>query len=135
MDKEKTFKKLRLDANAKNLILNAPEFYKPFLHDYPFDDQIDPDKIGQYDFVQVFAIEQKKLEELVALATPAGKYDAIFWACYPKGTGKIKSNIKRETVREAFHKVQIRPVTAISINETWSALRARPEEAVGKKSS
>ena len=135
MDKEKLFKKLRFDDKAIKLVLNAPDFYKSLLGGYSFDDQIDPDKIGQYDFVQVFAIEQQKLEALVALAKPAAKYDAIFWACYPKGTGKIKSDIKRETVWEAFSKVQVRAVTAVAINETWSALRARPQEAVGKKLS
>ncbi len=135
MDKEKIFKKLRFGKNAENLVLNAPDFYKSLLQDHPFDHEINPDKAGQYDFVQVFAVDQQQLEALVALAAPAGKYDAIFWACYPKGTGKIKSDIKRETVWEAFGKVNCRAVTAVSIDETWSALRARPKEAVGTKSS
>ena len=133
MDKEKTLKKLRFDPAARNLILNAPDFYRSALPADQFDDQIDQNKLGEYDFVQVFAVEQLKLEELVQMAKPAAKYDAVFWACYPKGTGKIKSDIKRETVWEAFDKAGIRAVTAISIDETWSALRARPHDAVGQK--
>lgn len=133
MDKEKTLKKLRFDPLMVNLILNAPDFYRNSVAPDQFDSQVDKNRIGKYDFIQVFAIEQQKPEALVQLAKPAGKHDAIFWACYPKGTGKIKSDIKRETVWEAFDKVGLRAVTAISIDDTWSALRARPNEAVGKK--
>lgn len=133
MDQEKTFQKLRVDPEARNLVLNAPDFYKPGPGANWFDDQIDRSSIGKYNFVQVFAVEQQKLQELVQMAQQAGKYDAMFWACYPKGTGKIKSNIKRETVWEAFDKVGLKAVTAVSIDETWSALRARPKGAVGKK--
>ena len=31
-----------------------------------------------------------------------GKFDCLFWVCYPKGGGKIKNDIKRETVWKAF---------------------------------
>lgn len=62
----------------------------------------------------------------------AGIYDGVFWACYSKGTGKIKSDLKREVVWELVNQVGLQCVSQIAIDETWSALRARPVAAVGK---
>ncbi|MCG8322696.1 MAG: hypothetical protein MI921_24560 [Cytophagales bacterium] len=102
MDREKTHKKLRFIPSAKNLILNATDFCKSSLVPNRFDEQVDPKKAGNYDYIRVFAIELQKWEEPIQLAKPTGKYDAVLGACYAKGTGKIKSAIKRETVWEAY---------------------------------
>lgn len=58
--------------------------------------------------------------------------DSILWFAYPKGTSKIKTDINRDTIRETGEEYGITTVTAISINDTWSALRFRPIERVGK---
>lgn len=58
--------------------------------------------------------------------------DSILWFAYPKGTSKIKTDINRDIIRETGEEFGITTVTAISINDTWSALRFRPIERVGK---
>ncbi|MEO6837310.1 MAG: hypothetical protein ABI261_00860 [Ginsengibacter sp.] len=58
--------------------------------------------------------------------------DSVLWFAYPKGTSKIKTDINRDTIRETGEVYGIKTVTAISINDTWSALRFRPIERVGK---
>ncbi|RZM27147.1 MAG: hypothetical protein EOO88_14445 [Pedobacter sp.] len=58
--------------------------------------------------------------------------DSVLWFAYPKGTSKIKTDINRDTIRETGEQFGITTVTAVSINETWSALRFRPIERVGK---
>ena len=45
---------------------------------------------------------------------------------------KIKSDIKRDKVWNAFAIANLIPVTQVAIDETWSAMRGRPGEAVGK---
>jgi hypothetical protein len=130
MEKEAIFKKLRLNSEQKILILNAPTEYISILEGINFDDK--PQGENLYDFVQVFGYQQDELETLLKSVQKAGKYDCLFWACYPKGTGKIKSDIKRETVWKAFELVGLDTVTQIAIDETWSALRGRPVEMVGK---
>ena len=95
-----------------------------------FDDKPQGDNL--YDFIQVFGYQQDELEFLVNSVAKSGKYDCKFWACYPKGTGKIKSDIKRETVWKAFELVGLDTVTQVAIDEIWSALRGRPVEMVGK---
>ena len=130
MDAASVFKKLRLNDKAELLIVNAPSEYLTILKDVQFDSL--PEAGKKYDFVQVFAIAQSDLERLCKEVKDAGKYDCLFWACYPKGTGKIKSDIKRETVWNALALADLQAVTQIAIDDTWSALRGRPEAMVGK---
>ncbi len=59
--------------------------------------------------------------------------DSILWFAYPKGTSKVKTDINRDTIRMTGEEFNITTVTAISIDETWSALRFRPIDKVGKK--
>ena len=58
--------------------------------------------------------------------------DSILWFAYPKGTSKIKTDINRDTIRVTGEEFGITTVTAISIDNTWSALRFRPIDKVGK---
>ena len=130
MSAEKIFKKLRLDSDKTLLIVNAPSEYLALLEGSSFDTE--PKGEGLYDFVQVFAIQQAELETLIKSVGKAGKFDCVFWACYPKGTGKIKSDIKRETVWTAFDLIELQAVSQVAIDQTWSALRGRPSTMVGK---
>jgi hypothetical protein len=123
-------KKLRVDKTSKFLIINAPDSYLELFSAHAFDTVFQPANKGEYDFVQVFGINQTELGQLVLQVKEAGKYDCIFWACYPKGGGKIKSDLKRDTVWASLELIGLRPVSQIAIDETWSALRGRPHEKV-----
>ncbi len=59
--------------------------------------------------------------------------DSVLWFAYPKGTSKIKTDINRDTIRVTAEEFCITTVAAISIDDTWSALRFRPISKVGKK--
>ncbi len=128
MDILKISQKLRLNNDLRCLIVNAPTEYTDLLDGIEYDTVPSEEKC-YYDFIQIFAEKQTDLETLVIKVAEKGKYDCLFWACYPKMTGKIKSDIKRETVWKAFNLVELEPVTQIAIDETWSALRARPANA------
>jgi hypothetical protein len=58
--------------------------------------------------------------------------DSVLWFAYPKGASKIKTDINRDIIRVAGEEYNITTVTAISIDDTWSALRFRPIGKVGK---
>lgn len=58
--------------------------------------------------------------------------DSVLWFAYPKGTSKVKTNINRDIIRALGEEFNITTVTAISIDDTWSALRFRPIDKVGK---
>ena len=128
MDTIKTLGKLRVADGQKRLIVNAPPELAKLWKGVPHDDRPVAKNKGYYDFVVVFAKRQVELEQLLRKIKGQGKFDCLFWACYPKGTGEIKSDIRRETVWKAFEIVALRTVTAVSIDDTWSALRGRPAE-------
>jgi len=59
--------------------------------------------------------------------------DSVLWFAYPKGiTSGIKTDINRDILRVIAEEYGITTVTAVSINDTWSALRFRPIDRVGK---
>lgn len=127
MDRDEILRKLHFRKAATPLIINAPADYTAMMEGIAYDDRFSKKKAGSYDFIQIFATTQAHLEELVRSVEKAGIHDCLFWACYPKGTGKIKSDIKRETVWKAFALINLDPVASIAIDETWSGLRARPK--------
>lgn len=126
MSGEVVLKKLYFHKATQALIINAPAVYTELIGDVAYDTKPAAKKKGSYDFVQIFATSQQELERLLKANSGAAKYDAIFWVCYPKGTGQIKSDIKRETVWVAFEAVGLDTVSSVSIDDTWTALRARP---------
>jgi hypothetical protein len=126
-------RKIRLSPGASALILNAPPEYLELLRAINFDTYPDKIKQGKYDFVQVFGSEKSILMQLVKEYSESGKYDCLFWICYPKGGGKIKSDLNRNVVWDIAQSVGMQCVTQIAIDETWSALRCRPVELVGKQ--
>ena len=132
MDKEAIFKKLKFGISGESLIVNAPEEYLAILASAKFDTVPDDAKLGKYSFVQVFASSQAEMEELVKSVAKAGKYDCLFWVCYPKGSGKLKYDLNRNTVWDALGLISLRPVTQIAIDQKWSALRGRDPELVEK---
>jgi hypothetical protein len=132
MEKEVVFKKLKFGISGYNLVVNAPEEYLSILEGAEFDTIPEDSKLGKYTFIQVFASSQDEMEFLVKSVANAGKYDCLFWACYPKSIGKQKYDLNRNTVWTALGLVGLRPVTQIAIDEKWSALRGRDPELVGK---
>jgi hypothetical protein len=131
MQSDAVLKKLRVPLNENLLIMNAPTQFSAMINHLPYDTNPVPKKNGTYDFVAVFGANQAELRQNLSAVKEAGKYDCLFWACYPKGTGQIKSDLKREIVWDAVQTIGLRCVTQVAIDDTWSALRGRPHAAVG----
>lgn len=132
MEKEAIFKKLRFGQAKETLIVNAPEEFLAIMAGADFDTLPNETKAGQYGYVQVFASTQAEMEEVLKSVSNARQHDCLFWACYPKSSGKQKYDMKRETVWDLLALIGLRPVTQIAIDEKWSALRGRDPELVGK---
>ena len=81
----------------------------------------------------VFINNQKEYLDFLTNHLERIENDSVLWFAYPKGTSKIKTDINRDTIRTTGVEFGITTVTAVSINETWSALRFRPIDKVGKR--
>jgi hypothetical protein len=111
-------------------LVGAPPEYAQLLRelrpDVVFDDTAHGADIVQT-FVNSCAELKSRGEEFTALPKPSG----ILWITYPKKSSGVESDLSRDRVREAMQPTGWRPVTQIAIDDTWSALRFRPEAEVG----
>lgn len=125
-------KKLRIQPGQRIMVLNAPPGYLEKLSDLPEDVQLMDEPAEELDLVHLFVRNIPELEELGPSAINSVKYDGLLWVSYPKKSSKVKTNISRDVGWEIMADNEFRPVTQVSIDETWSALRFRPVEQVGK---
>ena len=125
---ETVLKKLKFKENG--VIINAPEILKNVFVKLGF--SIAFDKKERSLSTLVFINNNKELIGFLDKQLKNVEPDSIFWFAYPKGTSKIKTDINRDIIRETVEAYGIRTVAAISIDETWSALRFRPIDKVGK---
>lgn len=126
-------KKLLMKPDMRIGVLNAPEGSLDLLGELPPGTALVADPApGSLDLVLLYA---KSLAELEALA-PQGmslvKYDGLFWIAYPKKSSKIKTDIDRDTGWAKMSTLGYAGVSLVSMNDTWSAMRYRPAERVGK---
>lgn len=130
MSTEKTLaQKMFIRAGYRIAIINAPKNYT--LGALPEDVTLSPVLEGQYDLVQLFVNTIDELDTYAVAAINAVKPGGLLWITYPKKSSKIKTDITRDFGWETVEHAGWRPVTQISIDETWSALRFRPKSEVG----
>ena len=66
-------------------------------------------------------------------ALDAVVFDGLLWVSYPKGSSGVETDLNRDILWEKLLSKGIRPVTQVSIDKVWSAIRFRPTDQVGKK--
>ncbi|MFQ5920246.1 MAG: hypothetical protein ACE5I4_09435 [Thermoplasmata archaeon] len=125
-------KKLRVQPGLRMLVLNAPEGYMETLGTLPDGTHVETEPTGTYDWGQAFVRDVAELRRLAPQARDSVAYDALLWISYPKKSSTIATDISRDVAWEVMKEFDLRPVFQISIDETWSALRFRPTEQVGK---
>lgn len=128
----KLAKKLRLQDVTRALVLNAPEGYLKMLGEVPEGVRIDQQPEGGFDFAHLFVKDKAELEQFIDRALEAIDYDSILWISYPKGSSGVDTDLNRDILWDVLKEKGIRPVTQVSIDEVWSAMRFRPAEMVGK---
>jgi hypothetical protein len=125
-------KKLRIQSGQRVLVLNAPPGYVASLVDLPEGVTIEESGEGPFDFVHLFVRDSAQYHDLIGQATKAVVYDGLFWISYPKRSAKVKSDLSRDVFWGLAAELGLRPVTQVSVDATWSALRFRPAAEVGK---
>lgn len=76
-------------------------------------------------FVNNMAEAQALTPAAVAVAV-AVQPEGVLWLAYPKGGGKAKVDVNRDTLWPVVQAHGWRPVRQVALDETWSALRFRP---------
>jgi hypothetical protein len=121
-------KKLRFKGNA--VVLHAPASLERQFAAAGFRTSLDKKEQSQNTLVFV-----NNHREFTGFLDKQLKYiepDGVLWFAYPKGSSGIKTDINRDILWQTAKDYGIRPVSAIAIDDTWSGLRFRPFDQVGK---
>ncbi|MHA2311300.1 MAG: DUF3052 family protein [Candidatus Thorarchaeota archaeon] len=121
-------RKLFIKENYIVLLVNEPDGYRDLLIDLPEGVKIVSSSSEPVDFVHLFVRDKAELESHLEKTNSHVKEGGLLWVSYPKGTSKIKTDINRDSIWTYSKTLGIRPVTQISIDETWSAMRFKPIE-------
>jgi hypothetical protein len=109
-------------------LINAPDGFA--IDGLPTEVSITTDEGKERDMVYLFVNSIADVQQLAPQAIKALKYDGLLWIAYPKRSSSIKTDINCDNGWETLDAAGFRPVTQISIDDTWSALRFRPKAEV-----
>lgn len=120
----------KLKFKGDGIVINAPSALEEEFVKHDFKTSFDKETTSANTLIFI----NNKEEFLDFLNTRLNKieFDSVLWFAYPKGTSKIKTDINRDILWMLSKEFGITAVAAISIDDTWSGLRFRPIERVGK---
>jgi hypothetical protein len=115
------FEKMRVKFPCAVTVLYAPPDYPPLM-------ELNVSGKEQADLVHLFVESHEQFTERFPQAAEACKKDGALWISYPRSKGKITYDINRDSLwslllAEGFH-----PVSQISLDGKWSAVRAKRNE-------
>ncbi len=123
--------KLRLQADTPLYLLHVPEQVRVLFSGFKAKSGLGGQQVIHQ--AVIFAASKQILDGIMPkLGTRLAK-DALLWIAYPKKTGKIKSDMTRDSGWETVFAAGYEPVTQIAVDNDWSALRFRKSEAIGPK--
>ena len=125
-------RKLRIQPGQRILILNAPLDYIESLGVLPEGAEVSEVREGEYGIVHLFVQDSGEFASLGQPAIGAVRYDGLLWLSYPKRSSKVETDLSRDVMWELMADTGPRPVTQVSIDPVWSALRFRPSDEVGR---
>lgn len=125
-------RKLQIKPGQRIVFVNPPPGYLDEIAPLPEGVELVDKLEGTFDFVHLFVRNVAELERFAPAAISALKRDGLLWISYPKQSAGVKTDINRDKGWEAVNRAGLRPVSQVSIDDNWSALRFRPYELVGK---
>jgi hypothetical protein len=132
MTPSKLQKKLRVLAGQRILIAQAPDGFLESLGSLPDGCTVSSAARGHFDHVHLFVKNSSELEKHLGRVRKGLKYDGVFWISYPKQSAKTETDLNRDILWGLLAAQGLRAVTMVSVDETWSAMRFRPDETAGK---
>ena len=123
------YTKIKAAAGTKVSVINPPQANDSFLGDI---EKVSYKRIAD-GIILAFAADQETLTKVLERISPFDDTMIKLWICYPKKTSPLHVDLSRNGVWELGSKYSLRPVSQISLNNDWSALRLRPEQAVQSK--
>ncbi len=129
------FKKLQLKENYNAAVIHLPDDLGPLFNNFPTNSEPSKRLSTGLDFVLTFARSKKDIDKLIPLMIKRIKTESVLWICYPKKDSGIDSDLSRNESWFAVAEFGYRPVSQISIDDKWSAVRIKPAANVKRKNA
>src|SRR5512143_3758820 len=117
-------KKMKRKDQARAAIIEAPAGYEAA--SFPGMEPAASSLRGRFDWIQLFVQNKAQLDRLAPKAAAALNPDSILWISFPKGSSKIQTDLTRDQGWDIIRTLDLKWITLISVNETWSAFSLRP---------
>ena len=117
-------KKLGVKEGYTVLLINQPAHYYDLFSDLPQNiDVVKSGVEGEIDFIHLFVKSIEEMEDRVIHTKPLLKKDGVIWISWPKGASKIKTDLKRDYIREFVLGIGLVDVKVCSVDKDWSGLK------------
>jgi len=120
-------KKLLMKSCQHWLLFNAPENYLNVLDPLPEGVKVSFAVEDNIDGIQLFVRNSIELTMHLKQIQPALEPHTMLWIIYPKKSSGITTDLEMMSNWEEPAKYGLHTVAAAAINETWTALRFRPQ--------
>jgi len=117
--------KMRCKPGLSVALLHAPEGMREALG-FPENVTLTDDP-GAAAFILAFATTQAEAEATLTDLAPLVRDATLTWVAYPKGSRAGGRDLSRDTVWRFAPSVGLTLVANVAIDETWSALRLKPD--------
>ena len=115
-------KKLGIKEKMTILVLNQPQSYIEFFHEFPGQVQIHESELqSNYDFIHIFVKSIKELEDLYYSAKKVLSKSGMLWISWPKKSSKIDSEVDKPMIMDYGLANGLVDVKVCSIDDSWSA--------------
>ncbi len=118
------YKKLGIEANSEIALLNAPDEYFSFFHDFP------PEVVIHFElpehsiaFMHLFAKTQAELENGFIAAKTQLPEKGMLWVSWPKKASKVETEIDQAAVMKFGLSQGLVDVKVVSVSDVWSGLK------------
>jgi hypothetical protein len=86
-----------------------------------------------YTYIMAFVSSSREAVSLAGDLAAALEEDGRLWLSYPKPSSKhLQSDLNREKAWDLFASYQLEPVSQISLNDDWTAIRFRQVDYIKK---
>ncbi|MFQ5888413.1 MAG: hypothetical protein ACE5JR_00015 [Gemmatimonadota bacterium] len=119
-------KKLQVKPGQRMVVLNPPTGYVNGIGSLPEGAELATRATGRFDWVQLFAKNTSELKRFAPKAIKSLRDGGILWISYPKRSSQVETDLSRDKGWDVVRSAGLRPVSQVSIDDVWSALRFRP---------
>jgi hypothetical protein len=133
MDENVIISKLGIKPGTKALFINMPKDLANPLKNTIKQFGIKKSLRGKFDVILCFekiksGIQKKAKDIFNSLHDD----NSLVWIAYPKKGSNIKTDLNRDILWDVFNRYNYRPVTMVSLNDSWAAVRFRSGEKISK---